>query len=61
MRPTKLVADSTEGLVDAVRKLIDKTRSVSENIKSIRIVEDIGTLPGNESKFRLKAHVLKRV
>lgn len=60
MRPTKLVADSKEGFLDAVRQIIDKTKVISADIKSIRIIEDLSKLPLEDSKFRLKAHVLKR-
>ena len=60
MRPTKLVADSKEGFLDAARQLIDKAISVSGNIKSLRIIEDVSSLNSEEGSFRLKAHVLKR-
>lgn len=60
MRPTKLVADSKEGFPDAVRQIIDKIKTLSNDIKSIRILEDLSPLQADQNKFRLKAHILKR-
>lgn len=59
MRPTKLVAGSSESFSDAARKLINKAIALSGSIKCLRIVED---QPISESSFpyNLKAHVLKR-
>lgn len=60
MRPTKLVANSKESFLDAARQLINKAIALSENVKGIRIIEDIPTIPSKGNDFRLKAHVLKR-
>lgn len=60
MRPTTLVADSQEGFLDAARQLINKAKAISDNIKSIRIIEDVSSLNAGDGKVHLKAHILKR-
>lgn len=60
MRPTRLVADSKESFLDAARQLIDKAKTLSGNIKSLHIIEDMPSVNSNEGSFRLKAHIMKR-
>lgn len=59
MRQTKLVASSEKSISDAVQKIINKAISFSENVKSLRILED-RPLADTEGKYHLRGHIRKR-
>lgn len=60
MRPTKLVADSEKSFADAAKTLINRALAFSDEIKSLRILEDRAASPSIDSQYRVKAHILKR-
>lgn len=60
MRQTRLVASSEISISDAVQKIINKAISLSENVKSLRILED-NPLTDEDGKFHLKGHIRKKI